>query len=625
MIYIKNLELQFGDQVIFDDISFAITKQDRIGLVGRNGTGKSTLLKIVSGNMGSDGGYIDTQRGAKIAYMPQEVVITSEKNVLDETLSTFAHLQAMAEEKQQLELVVHDGPTEEEMNRYAELEHELLENNFDIKKVQAQKILSGLGFDEKKQAANVSHLSVGWRMRVVLAKLLLQDADFYLFDEPTNHLDLSTKNWFLQFLKQGSFGYLLVCHDRYFLDKACNKTLELSLGKATIYHGNYSYYVEQKKKRTEHLEQAYEQQQREIKHKESIIERFRASATKAAMAQSMIKSLDKIERIELERKPKTMSLKLQAPQRSGQQVLLVKNISQKFDRQIFKDVSFEIQRGDKIALIAPNGTGKSTLFNIIAGKLPIQHGAISFGHNVTSALFDQDQEKVLDPDKTIIQEVIDACPNVQESQIRAILGAFLFSGDDVKKRTVVLSGGERNRVAMAKIILSKANFFLLDEPTNHLDIESKEVILEALKHFDGTILFVSHDQDFTNKLANKIIELTENGVTLYPGNYESYLELKDPSQAPKQSKSTTKNDTNEAEKAESKKELFLLQKKSKNLENKISALEQQLPIIATKLSIAQYGSSSYKVRQDELTKVHADIKAAQAEWEELQKQIAKEA
>lgn len=623
MIYIKNLELQFGKQVVFNEINCTVNKQDRVGLVGRNGTGKSTLLKIIAGQMGVDGGEIDIQRGAKIAYMPQEVVIASDKNVVDEMMATFAYLYDMAQEKLALEEIIHHSPTAQQVNRYAELEHELMEHSFDSKKAQAQKILTGLGFDDRKQAQLVNQLSVGWRMRVVLAKLLIQEADFYLFDEPTNHLDLSTKNWFLQFLRQGDFGYMLVCHDRHFLEEACNKTFELSLGKLTVYHGNYTFYLEQKKMRTEALLQAYEQQQREIKHKQSIVDRFRASATKASMAQSMIKAIDKIERIELERKPKTMSLRTQPVQRSGQQVLIVKDVSYGFDRPLFKDVSFEIQRGDKVALVAPNGTGKTTLFNLIAGKLKLQKGTVEFGHNVVSALFDQDQERVLDPHKTIVQEVTSSCPKMTEAQIRATLGALLFSGDDVKKLTSVLSGGERNRVAMSKIILSNANLFLLDEPTNHLDIESKEVILESLQGFEGTILFVSHDQYFTNKLATKVVELTESGVTLFFGNYESYLSTKEAVQGNREAKEEKKSMSGPAVKSENKKDLFLMQKKAKNMKNKISNLERQIPTILASIGNVVYGSDEFNKLQDDLKKAQTDLATTTKDWEELQTQIDK--
>lgn len=623
MIFVKNIGLQFGSQMVFDDVSCTMSKQDHVGLVGRNGTGKSTFLKVLDGLISLDRGVVEIQKGFKIAYMPQEVVMQSDKSVFDETMSALADLYAMDSEKNSLFAKIQDNPTEHDMIRYAELEHELIEQNFEFKKVQAQKMLDGLGFDAEKQKMSVDQLSAGWRMRIILAKLLLAEADFYLFDEPTNHLDLSAKNWFLNFLKNGEFGYLLVCHDRYFLDKACNKTFELSMGNLTVYYGNYSYFVEQKRIRTEFLEQAYEQQQREIKHKEETINRFRASATKSAMAQSMIKALDKIERIKIEPKLKTISLKLAVPVRSGQYVLTVKNVAFGYTKQLFKNVSFEIQRGEKVALVAPNGTGKTTLFNLIAEKLALKHGTIELGHNVITSLFDQDQEKVLDPKKTIFEEVVGACPNIEESKIRAVLGAFLFSGDDVHKLTKVLSGGERNRVAMSKIILSKANFFLLDEPTNHLDIESKEIILNALKSFEGTILFVSHDQDFVNRLATKIIELDHNGVVAYDGNYDSYLETKNVvlKLRGKDCEASTIKVVNAPVKTQTNKELYELQKKFRNLENKIKQLEQKKPEILNQMGLVAYGSEQYLQHNQELDKNKKALEVANKEWEEVAKKL----
>ena len=369
------------------------------------------------------------------------------------------------------------------------------------------------------------------------------------------------------------------------------------------------------------LEQAYEQQQREIEQKEDTINRFRASATKSAMAQSMIKALDKIERIKIEPKVKTISLKLAPPVRSGQYVATVRDVSFGYTKQLFKNVSFEIARGEKVALIAPNGTGKTTLFNLIAGKLKLSHGSIELGHQVIEALFDQDQEKVLDPKKTIFEEVVASCPHATESQIRAVLGAFLFSGDDVHKLTKVLSGGERNRVAMSKIILSKANFFLLDEPTNHLDIESKEVILQALKNFEGTILFVSHDQDFVNKLATKIIELDSDGVTSYFGNYDAYLETKNTvakMRGQDQNVETSvQKVTAKPNLAISKKEQYELSKKFRNLENKITQLEQKKVEILNNMGLVVYGSEQYLSLGQELEKLKKNVETATKEWEEV--------
>lgn len=622
MIFVKNLSLQFGSQTIFDNISCNLSDKDKVGLVGRNGTGKSTLLKIIAGAQDYDNGDIEKSNSFKVAYMPQEVVITSNKNVVDETMASFEYLHKLKEESDQLEQIILDDPTEEQMTRYCDIQHDLLENNFDEKRAQAIRILMGLGFDVEKQQKLVNQLSVGWRMRIVLAKLLLQDADFYLFDEPTNHLDITAKNWFLDFLKTGSFGYLLVCHDRYFLDKACNKTFELSMGKLTVYHGNYSYYLIQKKTRQEHLERAYEQQQREIKQQEKTIERFKALASKATMMQSMVKKLEKVERVEIERGPKVMNLKLKTPERSGQYVLTVRDVSYSFNQKLFGDVSFELQREEKAALIAPNGTGKTTLFNLIAKKLELQHGSISLGHNVSVALFDQDQEKILDPEKTILDEVIASCPRIPESQIRATLGGLLFSGDDIFKKTKVLSGGERNRVAMAKVILSNANFLLLDEPTNHLDIESKEVILNALQQYEGTILFVSHDQDFVNKLASKIIELTPTGVKTYNGNYEQFLDVQE--QIAKLKNEPSKKEQVQVQQQAKKtndKDLHDLQKKAKSLENKVKNLEHKMAQALEKMGNFAYGSDQYQTAEEEFKKIQKQLEEVQKEWEDAQKEI----
>ncbi|MBP9765496.1 ATP-binding cassette domain-containing protein [Candidatus Babeliales bacterium] len=627
MIFIKNVTLQFGGQVVFDNISCTLQPGEHIGLVGRNGTGKSTLLKVIAKQQQIDNGEIELQKHCRVAYMPQEVVITSNKNVVDETMSSLQDLHVLAEERDSLYEIIVNDPTEEQMTRYADLEHELLEAKYEEKRAQAQKILMGLGFDSAKQQQSVDQLSVGWRMRVVLAKLLLQQADFYLFDEPTNHLDITAKNWFLNFLKEGSFGYLLVCHDRYFLDKACTKTYELSQGKLTMYHGNYSYFIAQKDIRQQFLLQAYEQQQREIKQKERTIERFKASASKATSMQSMLKKLDKIERIEIDIGPRTMEIKLQPPQRSGQYVLTVRDVSYGFTHPLFRNVSFEVEREDKVALIAPNGTGKTTLFNLIAKKLALQHGTISLGHNVTVALFDQDQEKVLDPEKTIFKEVSDACPRIPESNIRAILGALLFSGDDVFKKTKVLSGGERNRVAMAKVILSNANFLLLDEPTNHLDIESKEVILKALQKFEGAILFVSHDQDFVNKLATKILELTPSGIASYTGNYDQYVATKEAvaqHRAQQGTPATKAQPVKTAPEPKQDKDSHETQKKIKNLEKKVEKLEQELAATLEKLGRYQYGSEQYYAAHQEVKKAETSLKATTQEWESLLAQIDKQ-
>jgi len=604
MIHLKSLNLKFGDQIVYDNLNLMIQDDDRIALVGRNGSGKSTLLKVIGGQQGIDTGEILITKGLKVAYMPQEMILKSTKSVEDEAFATYETLFNNIQEAQELEDKIHAAgahPSAADVEKYASLQHDIAEQDPDAKRLKVNKLLAGLQFNEQTRKTRVDQLSVGWRMRLVLAKLLLQEADFYLFDEPTNHLDLATKEWFLNFLKyETTFGFLLVCHDRYFLDNLCNKTLAiLPAGKSKIYAGNYSYYKRLEEEEAIFLEKAYEAQQRDIKQRKETIEKFRASATRSKMAQSMIKQLEKVEIIEKQVQSKKVNFALPPAERAGQIVLSVKNVSHTFDRQLFKNVNFEIQRGEKVALIAPNGTGKSTLFNLIAGKLPLQQGSVEKGHNVTSTLFDQDQEKILDPNLTIIEEVT-AHVKATEQRIRTFLGSFLFPKADAMKKTAVLSGGERNRVAMVKVLLANANFLMLDEPTNHLDIESKEVVLNALEQFDGTLLFVSHDQDFVNNLATRIIELSENGIISFDGNYDAYMEFKntlDKKVAPTAAKAQVKVSDAKVSTL-SKKELFELRKKYKNLENNMNKYKVELEALMANMYNFAFGTPEYVQAQE---------------------------
>jgi ATP-binding cassette, subfamily F, member 3 len=524
MICINNLTLAFGAQKIYDHMSCTIADDDRIGLVGRNGSGKSTLLKLIAEACVSPNSSISIAKNKTVAYFPQEVVLQSDKSIFDETLASFKQLSDLLQKAHTLEkLLEQDSSNTSVLEEYARIQEELIPLNQHKVKAEVQELLTGLGFKPEQFDQPVSQLSVGWKMRVVLAKLLLQNADFYLFDEPTNHLDIVAKDWFLNFLMKASFGFILVCHERYFLNKLCKKILELELGKAKLYTGNYTLYEHQKEHDRLLLEAAYLQQQKEIQTKQATIDRFRYKASKAKMAQSMIKSLEKVERITLPPSPKNVAISFPPVQQSGKTVMQVEHVSYSFDKkQLFKNVTFTLERGDKVALIAPNGAGKTTLFNLISGNYPLQNGKITFGHNVKFAVFDQDQTAALPLEKTIIEAIEESSPRISQQVIRTTLGAFLFSNEDVNKKIKVLSGGEKNRVGMIKILLQDANLLLLDEPTNHLDIPSKEVLLKALQQYHGTILFVSHDQDFINELATKILELTPSGALLYQGNYDTY-------------------------------------------------------------------------------------------------------
>ena len=623
MIHIKNLCLEFGEQVIYNNVNLTIESYDRIGLVGRNGAGKSTLLKIIAGQQSYDSGQISISKQKTIAYMPQDMVIASTKNVIDEALATNPALYTLKIELEKIEALFDAGQEVDAatVEKYAELQHEALELDLYGTIAQIDKMLSGLNFDEKKKNSLVSELSVGWRMRLVLAKLLLQKADFYLFDEPTNHLDLHTKAWFLDFLQNSSFGFLLVCHDKYFLDKVCTSTFALQFGQGKLYNGNYSYYKKVYEEERELLEKQYEEQQKMLKAKMATIDRFRAG-TKAKMAQSMLKDLEKIERIEIGPTEKTITVSVPPVQKSGKDVLEISNVAHTFETPIFKNANCTIYRGEKIALVAPNGTGKTTLFNLIAKKLTLQTGSIEEGYQVTTALFDQDQEKVLGPNNNLLQEVT-SYTQASEQKARAMLGAFLFSNDDVFKLTKVLSGGERNRVAMVKVLLKNANFLMLDEPTNHLDLESKEIVLQALQKFDGTLLFVSHDQDFVNRLATRILELTPQGLKSFPGNYDAYLLFK-AQEAAKEETVITKNKStkNSATSTSSTKQNSAdLEKKCHSLETKIDKLSKELSFITQKFFEYEYGTKEYNKAVEEQLRVEKQLQAATTEWEALQTEL----
>ncbi|MCF7899944.1 ABC-F family ATP-binding cassette domain-containing protein [Candidatus Babeliales bacterium] len=620
MIQLKNICLSFGSQVVFDHINTTFSEDERIGLVGRNGSGKSTLIKAISGNLRLDDGSISVSGKARIAYMPQEVVMTSDKSILEEALSSVKDIGPLRERAQQLELLL-ENEDPAVVEEYAHIMERLAELHVDEAVRNTKTMLQGLGFKEKQLNDPVMALSVGWQMRVVLAKLLLQQADFYLFDEPTNHLDIVAKDWFLEFLQDSSFGFVLVCHDRYFLDKLANRIVELDRGLATDYYGNYEDYEEQKERNLLSLKSAHALQQKELKHKKELIEKFKAKASKAKMAKSMQKSLEKIDIIEIPQDARTVHFNFQNTQRAGRVVLEVENVAFSYDaKEIFKNVSFTIERGEKVALVAPNGVGKTTLFNTIIGKNKLQTGRVHFGHNVHPVIFEQEQHKILDPNKSVVDEVFAHVSNKTEQQIRSFLGMFLFSKDSVNKKTKVLSGGERNRLSMVKVLLQDANFLLLDEPTNHLDIQSKEVLLRALQQFDGTIFFVSHDHDFMNKLATRVIELTPNGIHSYFGNYEEFLIQKHAAQGENSHDSEKKSGKKDTSLSESKQVRINNNEDKKELqrvERKISSLEKEIEKLNCSFGDLEYGTDEFDQVQEKVTIKEKELKEYTQIWEKL--------
>ncbi len=624
MINGYNVCLEMIEQVIFDDISFSFDQNQRIGLVGRNGAGKSTLLKVISGQQKIDSGSISIMRGKTIAYLSQDVVLQSDKSIIEEACTAFSEVDDLLKEQKELEKQLGEvEDTTDILERYALVCEQLLRSDQEGMKAEAKRVLMGLGFKPEQLDNPVQTLSVGWKMRIVLAKLLLKKADFYLFDEPTNHLDIVAKEWFLQFLKRAPFGFILVCHDRYFLNQVCTVIFELERGKGKFYVGNYEKYEKQKAHNEALLEMQYKNQQKELKQKMDTIERFRAKASKAAMAQSMLKALDKVERIELPPQSPDITFTFPPLQQSGSVALTVTNVAQSFGKKhIFKNVSFEVLRGQKIALVASNGVGKTTLFNLIVHKLPLEIGSIAVGYNVMYTVFDQDQTASLMLDKTILENITEACPKATEQKIRAFAGAFLFTKDAINKKVGVLSGGEKNRVGMIKVLLQNANFLLLDEPTNHLDIQSKDILLKALQAYQGTILFVSHDQDFVDKLATDIIELTSNGAREYHGNYQLYLYQKQQEmqklsvdQGAQKAASVKK----EANVAKTKQNASISTADTKILERKIDKLEHEISRIENSFSTLLFGTPVFNEAHNKLEQLRKELEVVMREWEKSQR------
>lgn len=630
MIIANNLCLQLGSKTILDDVSFLFSKNQKIGIVGCNGAGKSTLLNVLSGHIPLDKGSIAIEKGRKMAHLPQEVVLHSSKNVIQEAVAALGDLDKLQERLKELEPLL--ATSNEAIEEFANIHERLLDINPERLEQDAIQILEGLGFTKQSMAKQVDNLSVGWKMRLVLAKLMLEKPDFYLFDEPTNHLDIFAKDWFLDYLRNGKTGFLLVSHDRYFLDHACDYIFELDNGVATLYTGNYTNYENLKQQRLELQESQYHAQQRKLAHQMEIVEKFRAKASKAKMAQSLLKKIEKEELIDRpDFKKRAAHFSFPPVERAGKVVLTLSNLAKKFDQEtIFDHVSFEVNRGDKVALVASNGKGKSTLLNLVAGKYPLEQGTVTFGHNVAWAFFEQDQEKSLNRDKIILDEVTDACTNSEARQrVRGFLGSFLFPGDDVKKKIRVLSGGEKNRVAMVKVLLQNSNFLLLDEPTNHLDIPSKEILLQALQQYEGTMLFVSHDRNFLDGLATKVIELTADGVVCYEGNYESYLyQRKHREEAlAAQAAKPVKVDQTQPKQADGKPTVtagqeYELRKNLGRVERMIAKLEAEHQQLQVKFETLTYGTKQFDDAQQRLQKITQQVKELQREWETIMQALS---
>jgi ATP-binding cassette subfamily F protein 3 len=534
MIQIEEASKSFGAQTVFRGVTWHITRGQRVGLVGPNGAGKTTLCRILIGEMEVDAGQVRRARSTTIGYLPQEIAPAGDGSVLGHLLAGFPELQRLEREMELLaaEMAeVENGASEELMDRYGDLQHAYESSGGYHLEARAKAILGGLGFSPDDFYSPLATLSGGWRTRAALGRLLLQSPDLLLLDEPTNHLDLESLQWLEEFLGAYEGTVVIISHDRYFLNRVVDRIAEMELGRFTLYTGDYDDYQAQKLLRQEQLEAAQKSQAEQIEKMERFIRKFRYKATKARQVQSRIKQLDKIERVEMVRAPKRIHFRFPQPARSGAVVSELKKVHKAYgETVVYRGVDFRLLRGDRVALVGPNGAGKSTLLKMVAGVLPFEKGERILGHNASVHYYAQHQLDALTPKNSVLEELGSVADLDMQPRLRGILGAFLFSGDDVEKPVVVLSGGEKSRLALAKMLLRPANLLCLDEPTNHLDVTAREILEEALDQFDGTMLFISHDRYFINRIATKVVEVREGRLSEYVGDYDYYLEKREAEQ-----------------------------------------------------------------------------------------------
>jgi ATP-binding cassette, subfamily F, member 3 len=651
MIQLSGAGKRFGHKLLFENTDWLITPRDRVGLVGANGTGKSTLMKVLAGLDTFDYGSLIVAKGTSAGYLPQDGLSLSGRTVFAECMTVFTGLHAIERELETLTHKIseldHTSPEYADVaDRYHSLEHEFRTRDGYSIEAEVGRVLMGLGFQKEDWERQTDEFSGGWQMRLALAKLLLQKPNLLLLDEPTNHLDLEARNWLEEYLHDYPHALVLISHDRYFLDVVVNKIAEIWNKRFWFYTGNYDKFLTQKTQRNEQLQAAYKNQRDRIEQLEIFINRFRYQATKAKQVQSRIKELEKIERIEVPAEEKTIHFSFPQPRPSGRIVAEFVGVAKSYakpdggEKEVFRDVNFMIEKGDRIALVGINGAGKSTLIKLLAGAERPTRGEFKLGHNVEADYFAQDQYKELDADARMIDDLGNASPRSTQTELRGLLGCFLFSEDDVFKKIGVLSGGERGRYALLRLLLHPANFLLLDEPTNHLDLRAKDVLLNALMGYTGTVVFVSHDRYFIDKLATRVFEIGDGKVEVYPGNYEDYLwrkqggsakqneairqQLHMTETAPQAPTNGNQPSSSDAAPAKAKR---LNPIKRKKMEDRIHELEAEISRAET--AIAQYETALQDfVSADESQRQSLELeqrKAAHAvfikEWEELSESL----
>lgn len=633
MISIQNLSVEFNSTALFSGVNFVINKRDKIALVGKNGAGKSTMLKIIAGLQEPTGGVVAAQKDITIGYLPQQMILTDERSVVEEVRTVFGKLDEMKASLARMNTELAER-TDYESESYAEL-IDRISNLSDLVQMEEsengeaelEKTLLGLGFVRSDFDRNTSEFSGGWRMRIELAKLLLMRPDVLLLDEPTNHLDIESIQWLETFLKQKANVVVLVSHDRAFIDNVTNRTLEISCGKVYDYQVNYSKYVVLHQERIEQQMRAYENQQKQIQQTERFIERFRYKATKSVQVQSRIKQLEKIEEIEVDEVDNSrLNLKFPPAPRSGDYPVICEGVAKKYgDHTVFSNVDLTIKRGEKVAFVGKNGEGKSTLVKCIMNEIPYD-GNLKIGHNVKIGYFAQNQASLLDGEITVFDTIDQVAVGNIRTKIRDILGAFMFGGEASDKKVKVLSGGEKTRLAMIRLLLEPVNLLILDEPTNHLDMKTKDVLKQAIADFDGTVIVVSHDRDFLDGLVEKVYEFGGGKVREHLGGIYDFLQHKQMESLRELEKSVPSKTDNDqiqepavssgkqsyAEKKEFEKQIRKAERLVKDAEAKVSQLEAELKVVVDKLAAGATDNDLFE-RHGEVSK---SLDAAMSEWED---------
>jgi len=628
---IHNLSISFQGDYLFEDITFKLDNGDRVGLIGKNGAGKSTMLKILSRELEPDSGQIATDKTLKIGFLKQDIDFDFGRTVIEEAYEAFTEIKQLESKVDEINNQLAER-TDYESESYHQLMVDVNEYHHQYEILggynyqgETEKVLQGLGFQRKDFEKLTDTFSGGWRMRIELAKLLLQNNDILLLDEPTNHLDIESIIWLEGFLKNYSGAVVIVSHDKMFLDNVTNRTIEISLGRIYDYPKPYSKYLVLREEIREQQLASQKNQQKQIEHTEKLIEKFRAKASKATMAQSLIKKLDRIERIEVDEDDNSvMTLKFPVSITPGKVVVEAHNISKNYgDNLVLKNIDIVIERDSKTAFVGQNGQGKSTLAKIMVGDIKFD-GHLKLGHNVQIGYFAQNQAEYLDGNKTVLDTMIDAANETNRSKVRDILGSFLFRGDEAEKYVRVLSGGERNRLALAKLMLQPFNVLIMDEPTNHLDIKSKNVLKEALKKFEGTLILVSHDRDFLQGLTNKVYEFKDHKIKEYLGDIDYYLEQRNVVNLREVEKRNVIKEIPKEKKQQSyedQKKLKSLNNRLSNVEAQISELEKEIKEIDFSLEINYEEVTSKPHFFDNYQKKKSLLQDLMQKWEDIQMEI----